>query len=903
MKEAIIALATRYPKGIMALIGLAVVLATAALPRINIDTDPENMLPADQPDRVQHNAIKKRFGLNDMIVVGITDEDHADGVFNAATLAAIAELSRGIAAIDGVVRRDLMSLSTVDNVTQGDAGAIRFEWLMKNAPQTREAALEIRAAVNRLPLLNNTLVSADGRAAGIYVPIENKHESYRIATTIDKLIAGLNDDAQYYITGLPVAEDTFGVEMFVQMGVSAPLAALVIFLLMWFFFRSLALVIAPMIVAMATVIITMGLLIGSGFTVHIMSSMIPIFLMPIAVVDSVHILSEFADRYRPGENSKTLAGKVVAHLFKPMLFTSITSAVGFASLAFTPIPPVQVFGVFVAIGIALAFLLTVVFVPAYIVLLPQTRLAALTRRGEQRAVRGPLAQALRGTAFISARYSKLWVLFFAALFAVSIWGIQRIQVNDNPVRWFTKNHPIRVADKVLNEHFAGTYNTFLVLTQSGSDSLEQTLRRELATVEAEAGQNGVKLPTVGVEESGVIARLQHLITTLEDRLFDAPPEQVPYLERILLSLEQASEQSRYFQQPEALHYMADLQQALADSGYVGKSNAITDLVKTVYRELRGGDSDYYSIPDQARAVAQTLLSFQGSHRPGDLWHMVTPDYRSAAIWLQLKSGDNLDMVRVLDAVDAFTQRRPLPDGVKIEWGGLTYINVIWQDAMVKGMLGSLVSAFVVVFVMMIALFRSFVFGFLAMLPLTLTIMAIYGLIGFIGKDYDMPIAVLSALTLGLSVDFAIHFIERTRAIHKQTGDWHQTLQQVFEEPARAISRNAIVIAVGFLPLLAAPLIPYRTVGMFLAAIMVLSCVVTLVMLPAAMNLMVKILFKANHVTEPNVECNTEASCEAEFELKGETDPKPKVETEAKVEAGLDSEFEHHIERENKTHEV
>ena len=46
----------------------------------------------------------------------------------------------------------------------------------------------------------------------------------------------------------------------------------------------------------------MGLMIGMGFTVHIMSSMIPIFLMPIAVVDSVHIMSEFADRYRPGDD-------------------------------------------------------------------------------------------------------------------------------------------------------------------------------------------------------------------------------------------------------------------------------------------------------------------------------------------------------------------------------------------------------------------------------------------------------------------------------------------------------------------------------------------------------------------------------------------------------------------------
>ena len=64
---------------------------------------------------------------------------------------------------------------------------------------------------------------------------------------------------------------------------------------MWIFFRSVALIISPMILAIVTVTMTMGLLIGLRFTVHIMSSMIPIFLMPIAVVDSVHILSEIHD--------------------------------------------------------------------------------------------------------------------------------------------------------------------------------------------------------------------------------------------------------------------------------------------------------------------------------------------------------------------------------------------------------------------------------------------------------------------------------------------------------------------------------------------------------------------------------------------------------------------------------
>jgi hypothetical protein len=187
-------------------------------------------------------------------------------------------------------------------------------------------------------------------------------------------------------------------------------------------------------------------------------------------------------------------------------------------------------------------------------------------------------------------------------------------------------------------------------------------------------------------------------------------------------------------------------------------------------------------------------------------------------------------------VARYLEENPLPDGVISRWAGLTYINVVWQEAMVAGMLKSLLGSFVIVFAMMVFLFRSVAFGFLAMIPLTLTIAFIYGVIGLIGKDYDMPVAVLSALTLGLSIDFAIHFLQRARQVHEGTGSLSETLDLLFEEPGRAIARNSVVVAVGFLPLLAAPLVPYNTVGFFMAAIMAISSLVTLLVLPSVLRL-------------------------------------------------------------------
>jgi hypothetical protein len=162
--------------------------------------------------------------------------------------------------------------------------------------------------------------------------------------------------------------------------------------------------------------------------------------------------------------------------------------------------------------------------------------------------------------------------------------------------------------------------------------------------------------------------------------------------------------------------------------------------------------------------------------------------------------------------------------------------------MVWGMLQSLLGSFLIVFIMMAIMFRSVLWGLICMIPLSITILVIYGLIGLVGKDYDMPVAVLSALTLGMAVDFAIHFLERARGSYGQQGSWQASAAEMFGEPARAISRNVLVIAIGFLPLLAAPLVPYKTVGIFLCAIMALSGMVTLIVLPAILTVAEQRLF-------------------------------------------------------------
>ena len=868
--EKMIGFAVRRPKAITITMVLITLLLASLISLVKVDTDPENMLSPHEPVRIFHDQVKKDFDLYDVIVLGIVNETDSDGVFNPETLSKISELTDFIRTLTwpnpedpqktiGVIKRNLIAPANVDSIEQGGIGQVKFAWLMQKPPKTRAEALVIRDLTLNNPLLNDTLVSRDGRALALYIPISSKDLAYKIKLKLEEKIAGFSGPEEYHITGLPVAEDTFGIEMFIQMAISAPVAMLLIFLLMLYFFRQPKLIAAPMIVAMVSVFCTMGLLIGSGNTLHIMSSMIPIFLMPIAVVDSIHILSEFFDQYQRTKDRQATIKHVMSKLFAPMLYTSLTSAAGFLSLALTPIPPVQVFGLFVGFGILLAWLLTMLFVPAYIMLLKESSLSGFGAGGNKAKSDKPglTDRLLENMSRFTYNQSKLILIVSLLILIISGYGISRIKINDNPVKWFTKSHPIRVADRVLNKHFGGTYEAYLVI-DPGTGTAEQNHNERLQKLKEKITEtlnstpNDRQILTIFNQVTAELNRgtisYDKLLTKIEQRLQEIQNQTEdddlydawsPVLE-VLANALQAKE---IFKNPAVLRYLDKLQDEMNQHPMVGKSNSIVQVVKKVHQELLSGNPQEFKIPDSQAAVAQCLISFQNSHKPDDLWHLVTPDYRRANLWVQLHSGDNQDMEEVVRIVNQYITVNPPPIPLQFRWAGLTYINVVWQDKMVAGMLKSLFGSFVIVFIMMVILFRSPLWGLLAMIPLTLTISMIYGLIGLIGKDYDMPVAVLSSLTLGLAVDFAIHFLERSRMTYKECGSWQKSVGIMFAEPARAITRNIIVIAVGFTPLILAPLMPYKTVGVFLASIMLISGLATIIILPALLALGQNFLFR------------------------------------------------------------
>ncbi len=987
----------RHPWIILAAVAAVTVFFGLQFPKVHFDNDPENMLSEDEFVRVFNHETKAKFGLYDFVIVGVVNETNPDGVFNVETLRNVDTLTTqllslrqsedGLAEVvtdntatnwmsvdlepksafkramnivfmhdpnhlfdeDGngaIIGREMMAPSVVDNIKQAAMGSLKLEYLMEHVPTTREEAQVIRYDAMNNPMYKGTLVSEDEKAVCVYIPITEKPFSYNVAALVRELTKDWQGADKIYIAGLPVAEDTFGVEMLVQMAMSAPLAMLILFGLMYFFFKRFSLIVAPLLLAIVSVVWTMGLLIGLGYDVHIMSSMIPIFIMPIAVCNSIHVLSEFFDSYRRYQNKLETLQHVTKELFTPMLYATITTIAGFASLATTPIPPVRIFGLHVAFGVAIGWLLTMTFVPAFILLFISEeslhKLCVDPKHTEECDVDSSmLIRFLRRLGGITFRRPNTIMVVTILVLLFSVVGILKINVNDNPVKWFTEKHELRVADTVLNQHFGGTYTAYMVLSgdadrkasfQEDAQAIRNEVQARFGEIKPEetkaffAALDGIEKTASELDADANYAALEDATAKIDesaDSSWNNLGDTINYLDTsnltfesltaavkaamgskdadkdILLKRLSTSEaftggalldkaleicdtfagaslrefvlsmktelNAPAFKRPDVLRYVEGLQDYLLTLGKVGKSTSPSDALKKAAYELKfvapapeateakcaaikARNDSNFAVPGSAAEVGQVYIQLEGMKKKETLFHLVTRDFTEANIWVQLTSGDNQDMSMVVDSVEKYLDTHEPPVPLELNWAGLTYLNIVWQEKMVKGMLSSLASSFVVVLIMMFILFRSLLFGALAMIPLTVTITFIYGLIGWVGKDYDMPVAILSAMTLGLSVDFAIHFLERSREMYKTIGNWKETRIRMFGDPAKAISRNAIVIALGFLPLLLAPLVPYRTVGFFLAMIMLISWLATLFILPALIRKLESRLFKKESST-------------------------------------------------------
>jgi predicted RND superfamily exporter protein len=327
--------------------------------------------------------------------------------------------------------------------------------------------------------------------------------------------------------------------MFKLMAVFAPIAGMIMLFVRYLMFRDLFLSITLMMDAMISIVWSMGLLIGLGFPIHIMSSMAPVFLMAIAT-DSIHIFNEFYFRYRETKDKKKAIIETMHAVSRPVRYTALATAAGFAVLLFMNIIPVKVFGGLVAFGTISLRILSFSFIPAMFTFVKEEKIAKIA--GTEDTSMGRSSQFLRKLAGFGAHHPKNTVIVGLALFVIGVIGLSRITVNNNLVEWFKKGSDVRIADSVMNKALGGTSLGYVVAIAKDDDYIK--------TPEAMRYIEGLqrrleKLPVVG-KTTSVVDYVKRINRVLHDDApkYDVVPENKEMIGQYLFLFSMSAKQRK-----------------------------------------------------------------------------------------------------------------------------------------------------------------------------------------------------------------------------------------------------------------------------------------------------------------------------------------------------------------------
>ena len=515
----------------------AVLLVTAAfggaaLARLRFNYNFNDFYPQGDPDLAYYEQYVKTFGTdNDYILVGL--EAPGGRVFAPGFLHRLDSLTRYVRRQAHV--RAVVSPTTLTNLVLDGGGTFAVPYLHPADPARLPAD---SALIRRTPELLNTLFSTDYRAAALLIQTDAELGKAAGDTLLHSLTAEIErlgfPAADVHLAGRVVAQTVFVERLQWELVLFISLAVLLVTALLWLTFRTWWGVALPLLVVLLAVVWGLGAMGLAGGGINLLTALLPTMLFVVGMSDVVHILTRYGaelraggehfppaplgalsspptplqrrgepddivhqsspsplDRGLGGEDTWPTGGEnaLTAHkrtavwiALREAAFgsalSSLTTSIGFFTLATSNIRPIQDFGVFTGLSILLTFVLAFTLLPALLLLLPVPPVTerALTPGGWDALLRALFTTVLRRR--------RLVLGVATALLLTSMALIPRIRLDATLLDDLSKDDPVRRDFAYFDERFGGIRPMEIhLLPQGGRSVLDSAVVRQTARLE------------------------------------------------------------------------------------------------------------------------------------------------------------------------------------------------------------------------------------------------------------------------------------------------------------------------------------------------------------------------------------------------------------------------------------
>ena len=784
-----------------------------------LDASADSLLLEDDRDLQTMRALQSRYGSQDLLIVTFTP---GGDVFEEASLAQLRRLRDRLTDAPGVDSvTSVLDVPLLDNVEGVSLSQIGDNLRTLDDPGTDPA--RARAELLSSPVFSEVIVSPDARTTAILLTMKDD-EDYRalldernrllmarnaegldhaarsdIETRLENVerlyepakrrltatrraeiaairasIADFMDEGRVHLGGVPMIADdmiTFVRNDLVVFGIGVAVFLVVV---LGVIFREVRWVVLPLAGCLYAGLFMTGVLGLLGWKVTVISSNFLALMLIITISMNIHLTVRYRQLRRdfPELDHHDLVATTVRRMVWPCLYTALTTIIGFGSLVFSGIKPVIDFGWMMSIGLGVTFATAFTLFPATVLLLGK-RPASERTRGASGTESGGEFRFTRGLARVAERHGTLVLAAAGALLVVCALGVSRLTVENSFVDYFSEDTEIY---------------------------------RGLALIDAELG---------GTTPLDVVLDLD------EDRIFDDEPAPKPteydaHAER---------EKAGYWFTDFKIERIAEVHDWLDSQPEVGKVLSLASLVRVGEKLNDGEPLDSLQLALVYRRVPEDLKRSLIDPYLDILWDEArislrirdtTPDLHRKALIDRIRAGlrDELELGE---------------DDVTVSGLLVLYNNML--QSLFSSQISTLGAVLAGVALMLLLLFRSFTLAVLGIVPNLLAAGAVLGSMGLLSIPLDFMTITVAAVTIGIAVDNAIHYIYRFREEFAQSGDYTATMRVCHANIGRAVFYTSATIIFGFSILVLSNFLPTIYFGLLTGLAMAIALLATLTLLP------------------------------------------------------------------------
>ena len=740
-----------YPKWIIALTGIITIVMIILASQLKMNFSIEELFAINDPDVVKYFEFLEEFDREDNLILLMYE---CDDPFSYENLKLNKSLIEKFESIKGVYK--VIGLSNLEIFTNGGDELLRSVY--PYVPLSTDSLLEARDRILSSEFVKETLISRDGKLASIALELDDAFNNHDMREKIIEEIDVCQNSVnwKWHQSGIPILRTRY-VQLMVTDTIRflIPVAVMII-ILFTVIFRSWLALLVPMSIIIMVVIWTVGLMVSLNIDFNIMTYIIPTLLFIIGIGDSIHFLVKYFGTLSTIKNKRKALSQTIEKIGTAIFLTSITTSIGFGSLIRSNIDIVRQFGLITASGVMFAFILTVTYLPAMIMLFKQTPIEKLKSYSL-----GFRINILKGFIQLVRLYPKPIIIFTLFFAVISVFGALKI-----------------------NSH-----NSLMDDLKPGTNLYDDMMIAE--------------------KKMGAILPLELIIGIKSNN----------------------SSKIKDIRDPKFLQNLDKLQQYISSIDDIGKMISMTDHIKEFNRAMNDGNNKYYTIPSSRSAITQTILIY-GDHFNS----LVNFDYSKARITGRVKDIDSKRASEIKRDIFNFVDNQ-MPDYISVEITGTTFLALATNDYLVTDLTTSFITAFILITLVMMILFKSITITLISIIPNTIPMLAMAAMMGYFDIILRPPTAMTFAVAFGIAVDDTIHYLTRYR-MELPALQWHYRLanDKTIMTTGLAMITTTGILVIGFLILVFSNFTPTADFGLLAAITILIALIVDLTFLPALLGL-------------------------------------------------------------------